>query len=176
MLREWLHRLWGSLSRNAREREMEDELRRHLEFAAEHRGSERAARLEYGGVTQAMESMRDQRGLPWIDNLVCDLRYGVRTLRKSPGFTALAVLVLTLGIGANTAIFSFVNGILLKPLPYPEANRIVRVLEKPPGGDRNGISTLNFLDWKKENTVFEATRGHPPDSCSPQGDAIGLFV
>jgi putative ABC transport system permease protein len=64
-------------------------------------------------------------------------------------------LTLAIGIGANTAIFSFVNGVLLKPLPYGEPERIVRVLEKPPGGGRNGISTLNYLDWKKDNTVFE---------------------
>ena len=90
-----------------------------------------------------------------MNELIQDLRYGVRTLRKSPGFAAVAVLTLAIGIGANTAIFSFVNGVLLKPLPYGEPERIVRVLEKPPGGGRNGISTLNFLDWQHDNTVFE---------------------
>src|ERR1700737_1870620 len=84
-----------------------------------------------------------------------DLRYGVRTLAKSPSFTIVAILTLALGIGANTAIFSFVDGVLLKPLPYKDANRIVRVLEKPPRGERNGISTLNFLDWQKDNAVFD---------------------
>ena len=90
-----------------------------------------------------------------MSSLFQDLRYSWRTLAKSPGFATVAVLTLALGIGANTAIFSFVDGVLLKPLPYPEADRIVRVLEKPPRGDRNGISTLNFLDWQKDNTVFE---------------------
>jgi predicted permease len=90
-----------------------------------------------------------------VNELIQDLRYGVRTLRKSPGFAAVAVLTLAIGIGANTAIFSFVNGVLLKPLPYGEPERIVRVLEKPPGGGRNGISTLNYLDWQHDNTVFE---------------------
>src|SRR5262245_28925543 len=79
----------------------------------------------------------------------------MRTLRKSAGFATVAILTLAIGIGANTAIFSFVNGVLLKPLPYGEPERIVRVLEKPPGGGRNGISTLNYLDWQKDNTVFE---------------------
>jgi putative ABC transport system permease protein len=90
-----------------------------------------------------------------VSELVQDLRYGVRTLRKNPGFATVAVLTLAIGIGANTAIFSFVNGVLLKPLPYGEPERIVRVLEKPPGGGRNGISTLNYLDWQRDNTVFE---------------------
>lgn len=90
-----------------------------------------------------------------MSSFLRDLRYALRTLSQTPGFTAVAVATLAVGIGANTAIFSFVDGVLLKPLPYPEPDRILRVLEKPPGGLRNGISTLNFLDWKKENTVFE---------------------
>jgi putative ABC transport system permease protein len=89
------------------------------------------------------------------NELLQDLRFGFRTLKNSPGFTAVAALTLALGIGGNTAVFSFVDGILLKPLPYGEPDRIVRVLEKPPGGGRNGISTLNFLDWQRQNTVFE---------------------
>jgi putative ABC transport system permease protein len=84
-----------------------------------------------------------------------DLRYGWRSLVKNPGFSGVALLTLALGIGANTAIFTFVDAILLKPLPYQDADRIVRVLEKPPMFERNGISTLNFLDWQKDNTVFD---------------------
>ncbi len=85
-----------------------------------------------------------------------DITFALRVFRASPGVFAVAILTLALSIGANTAIFSFVNGVLLKPLPYPHAEQIVRVLEKPPGGDYNGISTLNFLDWKNQNSVFTA--------------------
>ncbi len=90
-------------------------------------------------------------------DILQDVRFASRTLIKSPGFTVVALLTLTVGIGANTAIFSFVDGVLLKPLPYGNADRMVRVLEKPPGDPdaRNGISTLNFLDWQRQNSVFQ---------------------
>ena len=84
-----------------------------------------------------------------------DLRYAIRLLRNSPGFSAVAIATIALAIGANTAMFSFVNGVLLSPLPYPESDRIVRVLERLPNGGLNGISTLNYLDWTNQNAVFE---------------------
>jgi predicted permease len=91
-----------------------------------------------------------------MDELIKDIRYALRMVHNSPGFTIVAVLTLALGIGANTAIFSFIDAVLLKPLPYPDADKIVVVWEKPPDSERNGISTLNFLDWKNQNTVFTA--------------------
>jgi putative ABC transport system permease protein len=84
-----------------------------------------------------------------------DLRYAIRLLRNSPSFSAVAIATIALAIGANTAMFSFVNGMLLRPLPYPESDRIVRVLERLPNGGLNGISTLNYLDWASQNAVFE---------------------
>ena len=84
-----------------------------------------------------------------------DLRSSVRLLRSSPGFSAVAIATIALAIGANTAMFSFVNGMLLSPLPYPESDRLVRVLERLPTGGLNGVSTLNYLDWTKQSAVFE---------------------
>ena len=89
-----------------------------------------------------------------MQTLLQDIRFGCRTLLRNPGFAAVVVLTLAIGIGANTAIFSFFDGVLLKPLPYADPEQIVMVWEKPPEGERNGISTLNFLDWKNQNTVF----------------------
>jgi predicted permease len=90
-----------------------------------------------------------------VSDLSQDLKFAIRTLSQSPGFATVAIATLAIGIGANAAIFSYVDGILLRPSPYKDVARMVRVLEKPPGGGRNGISTLNYLDWEKENTVFE---------------------
>ena len=84
-----------------------------------------------------------------------DLRHALRLLRTSPGFSAIAIATIALAVGANAAMFSFVNGAVLSPLPYPESDRIVRVLEKPPAGGVNSISTLNYLDWASQNAVFE---------------------
>jgi putative ABC transport system permease protein len=90
----------------------------------------------------------------FMQTLLQDIRFGCRELLRNPAFAAVVVLTLAIGIGANTAIFSFFDGVLLRPLPYEDPEQIVMVWEKPPGGDRNVISALNFLDWKKQNTVF----------------------
>jgi putative ABC transport system permease protein len=90
-----------------------------------------------------------------VSEIIQDIRFGLRTLFKSPGFAIVALATIGIGIGANGAIFSIVDGVLLKPSVFKEVDRMVQVLEKPPGGGRNGISTLNYLDWEKQNTVFE---------------------
>ena len=132
-LREWIRRLWGTLRPSREDRELEEELRLHLELAAEdawRRGDERAvraARIRAGGTARAMEALRDQRGLPWLDDLVRDLRHGILLLRANPVFAGAAVLSLAFGIGANTAVFSFADALLLRPLPVPRPDEVLTV-------------------------------------------------
>ena len=101
------------------------------------------------------ESVRERRGLPSIEGLIQDVRYASRQLRKAFGFTAVAVSVLALGVGANTAIFSVINAVLLKPLPYPEANRLVWIGETLKGNSTDQVTlTPDFLEWREQNRVF----------------------
>lgn len=90
-----------------------------------------------------------------METILQDIRYGFRMLRKSPGFTAVAIVTLALGIGANTAIFSVVNGVLLNPLPFSNADRIVSMFQDKPNFPKGSISYPNFLDWRRDNRSFE---------------------
>jgi putative ABC transport system permease protein len=107
-----------------------------------------------------------------VDHIGQDVRFGLRMIRKSPGFALAAVLTLALSISGTTAIFSLVDAVLLQTLPFPDAHQIVNVWEKPPGGDRNGISTLNFLDWKNQNTVFTKMAAQPWTSVTLSGTGV----
>src|SRR5438874_13393273 len=156
----WWQRLWR---RTKMEEQLEKELRFHLDqqaselIARGHSPNEarRQARLTFGGPEQVKENCRDARGTRWLEDLLQDAGYALRSLRKKPGFSAVALLTLALGIGATTVMFTVVNGVLLKPLPYPEPDRLVRVQEKTEWsnqwGDLWAFTYPNFLDCKRES-------------------------
>lgn len=152
--------------------ELNDEMRFHLEKEIEQniaRGmsaeeARRQAMIAFGGVQQTQERVRQVRWMSWAEVLAQDLRYAGRTLRKSPGFTTVAVLTLALGIGANTAIFTVVNSVLLRPLRYPHSARILYLGEWRKGNPQMSIAYPNFVDWQAQSHVFERMGAVQPQS------------
>ncbi len=164
----WLYkfplRLRSLFKRSRVEHELSDELRFHLERLAEENVSRGmtpkearfAALRELGGVEQIKEERRDMRKVNYLENFLQDVRYGLRVLGRNPGFASAAILTLALGIGATTAIFSIVDAVMLKPLPFPTADRLVRVRSVIAAtGHGDSASYPDFLDWRARNHVFE---------------------
>ena len=151
------------------DQDFENELEIHLEMLTDEnvrRGmapeeAKRAARMRLGGLTQLKETNRELHGLPVVETFLQDTRYAFRMLRKSPGFTAVAVLTLALGIGANTAIFSVVYAVVLKPLPYVNSEQLFNVFEVQPqqGVTGTGWSYANFAELREQNSVFSEMAG-----------------
>ena len=164
-LRTIASRIRGLFSSQRVDDDFEQELEAHLALLTEENiragmsSSEaaRAARLRLGGAVQLRESHHDQLTLPWLESFAQDIRFAMRMLRKNPGFTAVAVLTLALGIGASTAIFSMVNAAVLRPLPYKDAGRLITIwnYNRQRGFDMDQVSPLDFADWRSQNHVFQ---------------------
>lgn len=164
-LRIWLSRLWSATRRRRLDRDFAEELETHAALLAdEHarRGldageARRRARVALGSLTQMRESHHDQRGLPLIDRLAQDVRFAFRMFAKSPGFTLFAAAALALGIGATTAVFSITDAVLIRPLPFRDASRLVMIWEDDTnyGFPQNNPTLFGFEQWKQRNDVLE---------------------
>lgn len=166
MLSELVYRLRALFRRGTVEADLSDELRFHYEQEVEKRvniglsrqEAQRQANLSFGGIEQTKEECRDARGVRFIETILQDIRYGLRQLRRNPGFTAIAVITLALGIGGTSAIFSYINAWVIKPLPYPHSDKLM-VFESH--NTKLGwtiydlTSTASFLDFERQQTSFE---------------------
>ncbi|HEX3436569.1 MAG TPA: ABC transporter permease [Pseudacidobacterium sp.] len=152
------------------DQDLNEEMAAHLEMAIEEnmqRGmsaeeARRRALVQFGGIQQARERHRESRGLPWLDVLLQDLRFTFRTLRRDRGFAFVAVLILGLGIGANIVVFSVVNTILLRPLPFRDPQRLVRIVEKEAGTNESArtYTADATQDFQEQNRSFQSVSGY----------------
>ena len=160
--------LWNWLfHRKAREEDLEEEVQAHLRMAAQERvekgetpeQARASAAREFGNVLLVKETTRDMWGFGWVETLAQDVRYGMRQLKRNPGFTTVAVLMLALGIGTTTAIFSFIDAVVVRPLPYPRSSKLVAIYQWRGQASsehiQTGVSALNIIDIRKENQVFQ---------------------
>jgi predicted permease len=156
-LRSWMRRTRG---RPQMESEMETEIRFHVDAYTEdlvRQGiprpeAARRARIEFGAIENTKEQCREATGATLLENFLQDLRYGARSMRRAPGFSAVAIIALALGIGANAAIFSVVNAVLLRPLAYQDSDRLVTILNNGDGP----VAVANYIDWRDQSRSFEA--------------------
>jgi predicted permease len=173
---DWLFR------RHQREEELDEEVRSHLRMAAQERmkqgesaGQARSAALrEFGNVGLVKQATREMWGWGWLESMLQDLRYGLRMLRRNPGFSTVVVLSLLLGIGANTGIFSLINSLMLRLLPVRDPERLVELLHQYPGEPRvNGFSWQSYEHFRDHNHVFSGLIGFSPSRFSLRAEGLG---
>ena len=167
----WLRRLLNSLRAGRVERDIEREITFHLAERADDLEREgaaaaearRKARLRFGNPVVQRERTRDVDVADWVDATVRNIRYAVRALGHTPGFTVTVVLTLALGIGANTAVFSAIDTVLLRPLPFPDGDRLVLVTQTQEGSGETRIAPVRLQDWNRRNATFEGIAGYYVD-------------
>lgn len=161
-LRAWLRRLTGIVPSQQSEQDFSAELESHLQMHIDDNlragmtpaNARRDAIRHLGGLERTRQAHRERRTIPFLESLLQDLSFSLRQLRRSPGFTIIAILMLSLGIGASVAIFAFVDAALIKPLPYSDPTRLIDVAERGAAFPRSNLSYLDFRDWQRMNKVF----------------------
>jgi predicted permease len=166
----WLRRIRYWLERSDEERALDEEMRFHVDMEARALVEEgmdpdearREARVRFGGVDRYREEVRHARGTGWLEDLASDVRFALRSFRRAPVFTGFALLVLALGIGATTAVASVAYGVLARPLPYPEADQLVRFWAAIPtrGVERTSLSAPDVRDWQERTTALSHVAGY----------------
>ncbi|HEV2315403.1 MAG TPA: ABC transporter permease [Candidatus Acidoferrales bacterium] len=187
-LRAWFSRFAGLFARQRRDRELADEMESHVQMHIEDnlaRGmtpaeARRQALIKLGGVEQTKETYRERRGIPFLETLLQDIRFAFRMLRKSPGFTAVAVLTLALGIGANTTVLSVVSSIILRKPPVRDPDGLLTITSKNPANvfaaDRSHVSAADYLDWQEQATDFSGIAAADFDDFTISGEFAPEFV
>jgi macrolide transport system ATP-binding/permease protein len=171
VFKDLLFRLRALFRSKRLDEELREELTYHLDCEAQKHSARglhpeaaaRSARVALGGVEQTLQQCREARGTKWIADLLQDLRFGARQLRRSPTFALISVLVFTLSIAAGTAVFAIVDAVLIAPLPYSHPSRLVALFERLPIGDRYHLSYFDYRDWKRRNHVFSSLEVYRPD-------------
>lgn len=183
----WTNQLWNLLRRRQFDSELEEELRFHLDARMRDnikagmtpREARQDAVRRFGSQALSKEMIREADMFPWMDTLKQDLSYAFRSLGKNPGFAAIAILVLALGIGANTAVFTVMNGVLLRPLPFPEPDRLFLISYVPkqsPFFFGPGMADYHYLEFRQQDRQFEsvASFGRYPATLTREGDPVRL--
>jgi putative ABC transport system permease protein len=183
-LRTLLNRCALPLRRHDLDADLDEELRSHIAFATEEnlasgmssRQARTAALCSFGGVTQTRETYRQQRGIPMFEQINRDVRFALRQLLRSPGFTLTTVFTLAIGIGINTAIFSMMDTVVLRPLALPDLKQVVVVAEEQGRGQYKQVALANYLSWKQQSRSFEnlAVRSYASMSLTGAGEAVHI--
>ena len=192
MLAEFVRRLWMLLRCRQFDADLDEEMRLHRELREREQiegglsltEAHYAVQRRFGNDLVLREESREMWGWSWPENLLQDVRYGTRMLLKNPGFTIVGVLTLALGIGANTAIFTLVDAVMLEPLPYPQPDRLVALAGRAPNKPQNDLELVHpseFLEWRNHARSFESlvlTQGIPVNAQGQDGaeEISGLWT
>src|SRR5688572_26507341 len=169
-VRAWILKFGGLFNKQRKDRELEEEIDSHLQMHVEDNlrlgmtpeEARRQALIKLGGIESTKEAYRDQRGLPLLEMLWQDIGYGARQLRKNPGFTAVAVLALAICIGGSLAMFAVVDAVLIRPLPFPDADQLVVIHNAYPGVgiERGNASIANYFERREAIEAFTSVSLH----------------